>query len=281
MKNLGLIVNKNNDNDLLVTKMVANWCFENDVKVFALEKFDVELSNIKLVDEMFFYSNCDIIVVIGGDGTVLHHAEKISFHNVPMLGINCGTVGYLTVVDKDEVLQTLQDVLKLQYRIDKHSLITSCVDNEWFNSLNEISIKSKSSKIINLSVYIDGVYTHTFRGDGILVCTPSGSTAYNLSSGGPLIMSNADVICITPICSHELFAKPIIINGDSQIKIVLEKAVNCDVEIMSDGRCIKVFDNKFEIEVKKANSILKIINPFEKSFYKILLKKLVGVSGKK
>ncbi len=274
MKNLGLIINKDNDKDLNVTKMVTNWCNENDITVLTFEKTDLQ-------SEMLFYNQCDIVVVIGGDGTVLHHADKISFHNIPMLGINCGTVGYLTVVDKEEIIQALDAVLKLKYRIDKHSLITSCVNNEWFNSLNEISIKSTSSKIINLSVYIDNVYTHTFRGDGILICTPSGSTAYNLSSGGPLIMNNADVICITPICSHELFAKPIVINGDSEIKIVLEKLTNCDVEIISDGKYIKTFANEFEINVKKATSILKIINPFEKSFYKILLKKLVGVSGKK
>ncbi len=280
MKKIGLIINTKNDIDFHITSIVAKWCEENSVAVLTMEDNDLKLNNLKLVDELDFYINSDIVIVIGGDGTVLHHAGKISHHNIPMLGINCGTVGYLTVVDKEEIIDTLNNVLNLKYKIDKHSLITSCIGNEWFNSLNEISIKSSENTIINLSVYIDGVYTHTFRGDGILICTPSGSTAYNLSSGGPLIMSNANVICLTPICSHELFAKPIIINDSSEVKIVMDKFVDTDVKVISDGQYIKNLDYKSELKIKKAETILKIINPFEKSFYKILLKKLTGVSEK-
>ncbi len=274
MNSIGLIVNKDKDKELLATKSVIEWSYRNNIKILMTEKVFLENNCIEIVEDITFYKNSEMVVVIGGDGTVLHHAEKIALNNIPMLGINCGTVGYLTVVDKKQIELTLDNVLKFEYKIAKHSFITSNINNEKFNSLNEISIKSNTNKIINISVYVDEVYIHTFRGDGILICSPTGSTAYNLSSGGPLIMNNANVTCITPICPHQLFAKPIIINGDSNIKIIAD-SLDSTLEVMSDGKLYGQYNNNLSIQINKSNFTLKVINPFEKSFYEILLKKLI------
>lgn len=277
MKKIGLIVNKIKDFDFEVTNTVLNWAKEKSIEILSMENLENE--NIKILNEQDFYKDSNIIVVIGGDGTVLTHAPKIAFYNKHMLGINCGTVGYLTSIDRDEIIEALNSAYEMKYKVSKHTLITSKLNNEKVNSLNEISIKSKN-KIINLAVYIDGIYTHTFRSDGIIVSTPSGSTAYNLSSGGPLIMTNSEVLCITPVCPHQILAKPIIISDDSEVKIVYENKLNYEVEILSDGVNVKTLNEKFEIVIEKSDMLLKIINPFEKSFYQILLQKLIGVSDK-
>ncbi len=280
MKVIGLIVNIQKDKAFIAVNIILNWSNAKGVKIIMFEEIGIQNNTVELVDDETFFKNSEIVIVVGGDGTVLRHAEKIALNGIPMLGINCGTLGYLTLVDKKEIVETLNNVLNSNYEIANHSLITSKIGDSSFNSLNEISIKSTIGKIINLSVYINCVYIHTFRSDGILICTPTGSTAYNLSSGGPMIMNDANVFCLTPICPHQLFARPIIINDNSNIKIVMEKCSSTSVEIVSDGELYKSIEKSFTIEVNKTDFMLKVINPFEVSFYEILLEKLVGINKK-
>ncbi len=275
---LGILVNKDKDTDYSVTKRIIRWCSDNEISLYFLEDENINIENIEILKLDVFFKKIDIVIVVGGDGTVLRWIDRIAESNKEVLGINCGTVGYLTVVEKNKIEEVLTLIKDNNIRTSNHRLLESTIEGKSYLSLNEISIKSTKCKVINIKVYVDNEYVHTFRGDGIIICTPSGSTAYNLSSGGPLIMNNAKVICITPICPHQLFAKPIVINDNSKINLICENRNKDNIEISNDGKHIDIVKDEFNIQIKKSNKILNAINPFNKNFYEILLNKLIGIS---
>lgn len=229
--------------------------------------------NIELLyEESDIYKNSDIIVTVGGDGTIIHHAKKAAIYNKPILSINAGRIGFLAGLEKEEI-DLLKNLINKNYKTEKRMLLNVSVNNKTYYCLNDAVIsKGAISRMIDLNVCIDGGPLH-FRSDGLIAATPTGSTAYSLSAGGPIIDPTVENILITPICAQSVGARSLVLNPDSLIKINVDKKNNTDAFLTIDGEVAIPVDG--DIIIKKEKEIyVKLIKINDKSFYKILSEKL-------
>ena len=176
--------------------------------------------------------NYDLIISLGGDGTLLNIAKKYLDKKVPVLGINTGNLGYLTVSNRDNLHTILKYIKEGRIELDERILLEGKFANENMIALNDIVIsRGNYAKMIDTNLYIDGKYVDTYRGDGLIISTPTGSTAYSLSAGGPITEPELDIIIITPICSHSIKQRPIVISADRTIQIESEN----EFLVVADG----------------------------------------------
>ena len=216
------------------------------------------------------YENCDVIITIGGDGTLIKHAKSAAIYNKPVIGINAGRLGYLADIDRDKI-GLLERLITNDYSIDSRIMLSVDVEKDGktlFNgtALNDVVIgNGEIAKIsdINLNILGDNI---NYRADGIILSTPTGSTAYSMSAGGPIIEPTARCFIITPICSHSMTARPLIVNQDNVINLSVEK----DSYLIVDGNEKVMIDSKTKISVKKSVYEAKFINLSGRTFYKTL-----------
>ena len=186
-------------------------------------------------------TNCDLIIVLGGDGTFLSVARLLVKTDVPVLGINLGSLGFLTETTLSNMYRVLESVFEGNYDTDNRMLLRTHVHRQGeriseYNALNDIVINNGAlARIINMSTFIDGKFVTRYRADGLIVSSPTGSTAYSLAAGGPIVYPNLDAITISPICPHSLVNRPIVIPGSSSIEVTLEANAD-DVLLTLDGQ---------------------------------------------
>ncbi len=220
------------------------------------------------------YSLADVIITIGGDGTIIRYAKVAAKYNKPVLGINAGRMGYLANLEQDEI--SLVSKLKSNdYFTEKRMMLTvSVVENGKqigeYTALNDAVITSGFiSRIIDISAIVAGD-SISYRADGLIVSTPTGSTAYSMSAGGPIIDPLMQSICITPICSHSLAAKPILMSANSTIKLKAFSKKRTDIYLTVDGRKVCAVKPYTEIYIKKSPDIVQLLRLNNRSFYKTL-----------
>ena len=221
---------------------------------------------IEVTDEI---SNADIIFSIGGDGTFLKTARLAQ---KPIIGINTGTLGYLTEVNPDNLKQALKDIQNGNYHIEKRMMLEGEIiksSGELIKipeSLNEIAISKNISGVVRFDAIVNGKLINSYTADGILICTPTGSTAYNLSCGGPIVDPTAEIITLTPIAPHTIINRSIILSDDSTVEIMItELRENTSSYVLHDGLPIEVFSND-TIKIEKSDKITKIIKLEDRSF---------------
>lgn len=232
----------------------------------------------EILTESEFYEKSDVIIILGGDGTLLKAAVKAAEYNVPILGINHGRVGLLTDMEKSE-LSDIAELFKGNYTVEERMLIKAeiiCgnVKKGEFTALNDIVIsRGISPKMLELCLYIDNDLTTDIRADGVVVATPTGSTAYSLSAGGSVIDPKARLIAFTPICPHTLESRPLIIAENRRIML---KHTECEgVSYLScDGQGTATFDRNCEINISVSENTLKLIRIKNRNFYSVLRNKL-------
>ena len=220
-----------------------------------------------------------MIIVLGGDGTLLSVARLVGDHEVPILGVNLGGLGFLTEITLDELYSVLERVLRDDFEINEREILKAGVIRRGkriaeFIVLNDAVInKGALARIIDLETTINGEYLSTFRSDGLIISTPTGSTAYNLSAGGPIVYPSLHTIIITPICPHTLTIRPIIIPDDVKIRALL-KSSNEEVTLTLDGQ--QGFTLKFEdvVEVGKAEGRILLIKSPYRHYFELLREKL-------
>lgn len=221
--------------------------------------------------------NFDAIIVLGGDGTMIRAARQYAERGVPLLGVNMGTVGFLSSIRVEELDQYLGRFIQGDYDIDERMMLEARIFEgknliDRIYSLNEVSIKSNSARVINLDVRIGGREHGTYRGDGIVVATPSGSTAYSLSCGGPITDPALDVFIMTPITSFFLNKRPMIIAADKEIEIIPgyaeEALISIDGQVKIEGK------ENFVIKIIKANTKLKLVHMRPYHFFQTIMKRL-------
>jgi NAD+ kinase len=221
----------------------------------------------------------DVIAVLGGDGTLLSVARLIGCQDVPILGINLGSLGFLTEATLDELYPTLDKVIEGKCDYDERMMLTASVVRQGeeithYSVLNDIVInKSALAKIIDMAVYIDGMHVANFKADGLIVSTPTGSTAYNLAAGGPIVHPNLNSVILTPICPHILTNRPVVIKDDSRIEIIL-KSLNTEVHLTLDGQVGFSLQGGDVIQIGKAACSIKLISVPGKNYFDILRTKL-------
>ncbi len=221
----------------------------------------------------------DVIAVLGGDGTLLSVARLIGCYDVPIFGVNLGSLGFLTEVTLEELYPTLDKVIAGDVEYDERLMLTARVlrQGEKISHcivLNDIVInKSALAKIIDMEAYIDDRYVANFKADGLIISTPTGSTAYNLAAGGPIVHPKMRAIILAPICPHILTNRPVVVRDDSQIEIVL-KSENTEVLLTLDGQVGFSLRGGDVIQVEKATCTIKLISCPGKSYFDILRTKL-------
>ncbi|WP_457572678.1 NAD(+)/NADH kinase [Desulfolithobacter sp.] len=223
----------------------------------------------------------DMLVILGGDGTLLHVAAQASHLDIPVVGINLGNLGFLTEVAAGEMYQALETILAGQARIEKRMMLRASLfsgrdgqESEPLFALNEVVIvKESTDRIMRLSSWADEEFITTYKGDGLIISTPTGSTAYNLSAGGPIVHAELGTILVTPICPFMLESRPVLLSPDVRITTRLADPEN-DVKVIVDGR--PGWDMKAEdcLVVQAAAKPLRLISSPHKGYFAILRNKL-------
>ncbi len=221
----------------------------------------------------------DLAVSMGGDGTFLSTAARIGNKNIPIVGINTGRLGFLADIADDEIESTFEKIFNNEYLIEERSLLQlNCGNCCHFSShniaLNEIAIlKQDTSSMITIHTYINDEHLISYQSDGLIIATPTGSTAYSMSVGGPLLVPNAKNLILTPIASHSLTVRPLIITDDCEIRLKVEGRAKTFLTAV-DGRS-EIFEQGSTLVIKKADFNIRILKQKEHDFFNTLRNKLM------
>jgi len=223
------------------------------------------------------------VIVLGGDGTVIQAARDLARRDVAFLGVNMGTLGYLTEVEAKECRSALDSLMNGEYHLEERMMLDGLVtgeDGEKYRSkaLNDIVIsRSGVLRIINFQIFVNGRYLKSYNADGMIISTPTGSTGYNLSAGGPIVEPGAHMLLITPICAHSLNTRSIVLSGEDVIEVVIGPGRK-----MEEEHAVATFDGDTAVElvtgerivIKKSQRNTKLIKLNDRSFLEVLSKKL-------
>lgn len=221
-------------------------------------------------------ASCDILVALGGDGTILRVARDVGKQGTPILGVNLGKLGFLAEVSLEELEACFGEILNGDYLIEERMMLEAGVvgKRERYSCLNDIVVdKYGSSRLIDIETYVNGEYLATFTADGIILSTPTGSTAYSLASNGPVVTPTNRAITINPLCPHTLTVRPVIVPDDSMITLKIEAAPK-KIHLTADGQVERLFKPPIEIRVQKAPFTAKLVKRRNTSYYDVLRKKL-------
>jgi NAD+ kinase len=224
----------------------------------------------------------DLVVVLGGDGTMLSMADCIAANgkSIPILGVNFGSLGFLTEVTLPELYPSLETVLSGKARVEERMMLASTVRGTRepftpFVALNDVVVtKTARSRMVDLSVSVGDEFVTRVKADGLIVATPTGSTAYNLAAGGPIVQPNVDALIVTPIAPHTLTNRPLIIRGSSSVRVQPHITSRDEVFVTFDGQAGCPLEQGDEISIGRAERTLRMIRPSTRSYYDVLRQKL-------
>lgn len=231
-------------------------------------------SNYQHANEDELYRMADVIITIGGDGTIMRYAKRAALDNKPVLSINAGRMGYLADIEQNE-LNLISKLVKGEYKIENRMMLDVTVKENGniigqYSALNDAVITSGFiSRIIDISVAVEKDAIN-YRADGLIVSTPTGSTAYSMSAGGPIIDPSTENICITPICSHSLSAKPILMSANTKLLLKSFSKKRTEIYLTVDGRKVANIKPFSEIVITKSSNQVQFIRLSDRSFYKTM-----------
>jgi NAD+ kinase len=224
--------------------------------------------------------NIDLLLVLGGDGTLLSAARALRGHGIPVLGVNLGGLGFLTSVTLDELYPVLDQVIAGNYRTSDRMMLQAAILRDGqiaagpHLALNDAVVnKSAMARMLDFDVYVDKNQVGRYRADGLIVATPTGSTAYSLAAGGPIVHPDLDVLIITPICPHMLTNRPLLVPGASEVGVDFS-AADEPVYLTLDGQTGSQLGLNHRVTVTKSENKVKLVRPRDKSYFEILRSKL-------
>ena len=216
----------------------------------------------------------DLVVVVGGDGSMLHVAKAIAEAQIPVIGINRGKLGFLTDIPPSKIEDSLEEVLNGNFSVDRRFMLTASKceqegsERKLGMALNDIVLHpGNAAQMIEFELFVDGRFVYSLASDGLIVATPTGSTAYSLSAGRPIMHPTLNAIVLVPMYPHSLNSRPIVVDGDCEIKLVVAATENLRPQISCDGQEVFEAHAGDEILIRKAECSLKLIHPLEHSFY--------------
>ncbi len=278
MKRIGIVSKRGKPEAIDILKDFIPWLKDKGLEIF-LDSEVVSLLSKKPIEKEQIHPLLDLIIVFGGDGTMLSVARLVGGNNIPILGINLGGLGFITEINKDELYEAFDMVLAGKYCIEERIMLNAIVyRNEQriadFLVLNDVVInKGTLARIIDLETYINKVYVTKFKSDGLIISSPTGSTAYSLSAGGPILYPTLNCIIITPICPHTLTHRSIVVPDSFVIEVVLGSDIE-DVVLTLDGQVGFSLKRADKVEVVKSDFKTKIMIPPERDYFQVLRKKL-------
>ncbi len=280
MKRLGIVAKTDRDEARTVVPQLLDWCAARGIQPI-LEKETAGVcpqATCGVVGRSELPSHSDLLLVLGGDGTLLSMARMVGDLGVPILGVNLGGLGFLTALTLDELFPALEAYLRDELVIEERMLLEARVYRQGerlgeYAALNDVVItKSAMSRIIRLEVAVDGDFATGYRADGLILSTPTGSTAYCLSAGGPIVFPTMDAVVLTPICSHTLTNRPIVLPATQRISITL--LTDQDVMLTLDGQVGFALKANDTVEVRRAAARTRLLRVPQKHFFSVLRTKL-------
>ncbi|NSW91362.1 MAG: NAD(+)/NADH kinase [Firmicutes bacterium] len=289
MKTIGVIVNRNRDKDLRYTRILADSMCNMGVKMLlssdVAEKLSLHGNSyshnlVKTKNEKDILKEAQMVICLGGDGTFLKVARMVYKKNLPILGINLGNLGFLTEVEKNDIEDAIDRLMRGDYIIEERMMLEASIIRDGKvirkdTALNDVVIsRGALSRILHLKTYINGEFVDMFPGDGLIISSPTGSTAYSLSAGGPIVEPDIDLIIISPICPHILYSRSIITAGNRMVKAVVDEDYSHKAMVTVDGQKGYEIRGGDVIDIGKSNYTIKLIRVNPRNFFDILRTKI-------
>ncbi len=277
---IGIVAKNNIEEPFEITKKLSKWLKKKGVEVYVEKELGKKIRHPNLVDRAEIPELVDIILVFGGDGTFLGMARLACKHGTPILGINLGGLGFLTEVTVDELYPMMERIISGDYEVEERQMLLTTIRRGKRNIgkyevLNDVVInKGAVARIIDLAIYIEDSHVTTYRADGIILSTPTGSTAYSLSAGGPIVHPKIPVTIITPICPHTLTNRPLVVSSDMKVEIKVTTQ-EPDTYLTLDGQIGVRLKTGDVIEVRRTDTFVKLIKSPFRDFFTILKTKLM------
>ena len=285
IKRIGIVLKPHQPEALQTICELVVWLAERDIKLMGgpeIERERIEHETgcpIKQVESKNLAADVDLMLVLGGDGTMIATARMIGDQEVPVLGVNYGGLGYLAEFRIEELYTALESILAGNYRLDRRVMLEVELRREGAppktsRVLNDVVInKSALARIIEIEAYLNSQFVNSFRADGLIVSTPTGSTAYNLSAGGPVIFPSMNAVVITPICPFTLSNRPIVVPDDAEIELLL-KTDKEEVALTLDGQVGFPLEVADRVVIRKSRTTFNLIQPMNRNYFDVLRDKL-------
>ena len=281
-KRITLITNSDSPQVTDTLNSLISFLQSKDINI-SLDKCSAAISsdkNLQIADENILANECDLAIAIGGDGTMLKAAHMVCDHNVPLVGINRGRLGFLADIPADAIDENLSEILAGHYSEDVRFLLYCQIMRDGKSihesyAFNDIIIqKWNIARLVEFETYVDNTFVHKQRSDGMIVATPTGSTAYALAGGGPILYPSLDALVLVPICPHTLTNRPIVIHGNSHIEIVVGTREIDHARLTCDGDITCELAPGDRVSITKKDKKIRLLHPAKHDHFSILRAKL-------
>ncbi|MBZ4672667.1 NAD(+)/NADH kinase [Deferribacterales bacterium Es71-Z0220] len=279
MKNIAIVAKPHTPNIKDITEKIINFLMSKNKRILLEKRAAEALCVDNYHSENEIRDSADLVIVLGGDGTLISAIRLLQEKSTPVLGINLGRLGFLTDTKIEDATSTLQEVFSGNYMIEKRMKLDVLVKNKYNTTfkaqvINDLVInKGALARIIDIDVTVDNLFMNTYRADGIIISTPTGSTAYTLAAGGPIVYPTLNSIIVTPICPHALSHRPIVLHDTSKLKLKVKDLYD-KVFITCDGQEGKKMESGEEVYVEKSNSFANLIVTKHHNYFTLLKEKL-------
>ena len=277
LREIGILVKEDLSNgiDNEALNLMINSISNLDINLYIDKSSNNKNENFTVLEHKEFVKKVDIVVVFGGDGTLLNAARKYLNYDIPILGINMGNVGFLTDISTDNFEKTIKEVLDGNYKIEERNLVSAKFGNNHLYGLNEVVIHSGAyAQLMRYRLNVNDKVVYEQRSDGLIIATPTGSTAYALSAGGPIIHPSLDVWTILPMLPQSLSSRPFVISTDEKVEMDLFDGPNENAKICVDGQDDIDIPYGEKILISKMDKTLKLVHPNDNDFFEACREKL-------
>jgi len=280
VKNIGIFAKKSHPDVKVIISRIISFLQSRDINVLIEKEFVPDSGEIIIIEKENIPQESDLIIVFGGDGTLLSVSRLDNVTDIPILAVNLGGLGFLTEIRVEEIEDALAKVLDSDYDVEKRMMFdvqlkrTGDDKVEKFAALNDVVVnKGALARMIDLDIYVNEMFLNSYRVDGLIISTPTGSTGYSLSAGGPIIYPTLKLVAIIPICPHTLTNRPIILDGEKEIMVTLRFGDD-DVYLTMDGQVGVVMNIGDQVRVCKSEKNITLIKSPFRNYFEVLKEKL-------
>ena len=276
-KNIGIFVKEKSNQDIdknVLDSMISSLA-NQEINLYIDESSNYQNQLVASKEHKSFTDTVDLIIVFGGDGTLLNSARQYLEYEIPILGVNMGNVGFLTDIKTDNFEESLKEILKGNYKIEERNLVSAQYNDNHIYGLNEVVIHSGAyAQLMRYRLNVNNKVVYEQRSDGLIIATPTGSTAYALSAGGPIIHPSLDVWTILPMLPQSLSSRPFIISSNENVEIELFDGPSDNAKICVDGQDDIDLPYGVKIIISKTHKTLKLVHPEDNDFFEACREKL-------